>query len=49
MMKEDMEIMGPVRMKDVSAAQLEVLNLARKLEAEGKIVLKLEADDAITV
>jgi flagellar motor switch protein FliG len=49
MMKEDMEIMGPVRMKDVSAAQLEILNLARKLEAEGKIVLKLEADDAITV
>jgi flagellar motor switch protein FliG len=49
MMKEDMEVMGPVRMKDVSAAQLDILNLAQKLEAEGKIVLKLEADDAITV
>jgi len=26
-----------------------VLNLAQKLEAEGKIMLKMEADDAITV
>jgi len=42
-------VMGPVRMKDVTTAQLEVLNLAQKLGAEGKIMLKLEADDAITV
>lgn len=49
MMKEDMEVMGPVRMKDVSSAQLEILNTAQKLESEGKIVLKIEADDAITV
>ena len=48
MMKEDMEVMGPVRAKDVSLAQLEVLNLAQKLESEGKMVLKLEADDVIT-
>jgi flagellar motor switch protein FliG len=48
MMKEDMEVMGPVRTKDVSVAQLEVLNLAQKLESEGKMVLKMEADDVIT-
>ncbi len=41
--------MGPIRMKDVTTAQLEILNLAQKLEAEGKITLKMEADDAITV
>jgi flagellar motor switch protein FliG len=49
MMKEDIEVMGPIRMKDVTTAQLEILNLAQKLEAEGKIMLKIEADDAITV
>ncbi len=49
MMKEDLEVMGPVRAKDVSMAQLEILNLAQKLESEGKMVLKMEAEDAITV
>ena len=49
MMKEDIEVMGPIRMKDVTTAQLEILNLAQKLEQEGKIVLKMEAEDAITV
>ena len=40
--------MGPVRGKDVAQAQQELLALARKLEAEGKMVLKVEVDgDAI--
>lgn len=49
MMKEDMEVMGPVRNKEVAAAQQELLNLARKLEAEGKMILKMEADDDLAV
>jgi flagellar motor switch protein FliG len=49
MLKEDMEILGPVRSKDIAAAQHEVLALARKLEEEGKIVLRLEQDDAMLV
>ncbi len=49
MMQEDMEIMGPVRSKDISAAQQEILALARKLEEEGKIVLRVEQDDALLV
>ncbi len=44
MLLEDMESMGPVRGKDVSAAQQELLSLARKLEAEGKMILKVEMD-----
>jgi flagellar motor switch protein FliG len=48
MMRDDMEAMGPVRGKDVNAAQQELLALAHKLEAEGKIVLKVEIDDDIT-
>jgi flagellar motor switch protein FliG len=39
MMKEDLEIMGPVRLKDVEIAQQTVIKAAKKLESEGKIVL----------
>jgi flagellar motor switch protein FliG len=49
MLKEDMEIMGPVRGREVAEAQQELLNLARKLEAEGKMTLKVEADDDLSV
>ena len=45
MLKEDMEVLGPVRSREVAQAQQEILNLARKLEAEGKIILKLESGD----
>jgi flagellar motor switch protein FliG len=45
MMKEDSDAMGPVRGKDVAKAQAEVVAIARKLEAEGKIVLKSEGED----
>jgi flagellar motor switch protein FliG len=39
MMKEDMEVMGPVKLKDVEQAQLIIVKAARRLEEEGKIVL----------
>jgi flagellar motor switch protein FliG len=45
MMKEDSEVMGPVRGKDVAKAQSEIVAIARKLESEGKIVLKSEGED----
>jgi flagellar motor switch protein FliG len=45
MLKEDMEVMGPVRSREVAQAQQEILNLARRLEAEGKVILKLETGD----
>ncbi|HUV69490.1 MAG TPA: flagellar motor switch protein FliG [Terracidiphilus sp.] len=45
MLKEDMEVLGPVRSREVSQAQQEILNLARRLEAEGKVILKLETGD----
>jgi flagellar motor switch protein FliG len=45
MLKEDMEVLGPVRSREVGQAQQEILNLARKLESEGKVVLKLETGD----
>jgi flagellar motor switch protein FliG len=49
MLKDDMEAMGPVRSKEVARAQQELLVYAHALEAEGKITLKLEADDALAV
>jgi flagellar motor switch protein FliG len=49
MLQEDMESLGPVRAKDVSAAQQELLALANKLEAEGKMVLKMEPDNELAV
>ena len=45
MMKEEAESLGPVRSKDVAKAQLDVVAAARKLEVEGKIVLKSEGGD----
>ncbi len=39
MLQEDMEIMGPVRVKDVEASQQAILKIAKRLEQEGKIQL----------
>ncbi len=39
MLKEDMEIMGPTRIKDVEAAQQSIIKVAKRLEQEGKIQL----------
>ncbi len=49
MMKEDIEAMGPVRGRDVSAAQQELLTLAEKLESEGKMILRMETGDDLSV
>jgi flagellar motor switch protein FliG len=49
MLKEDIESLGPVRNKDVLKAQSEIVAIARQLEAEGKIVLKGEANDEYIV
>ncbi len=49
MLKEDMEVMGPVRMRDVGHAQQELLALARQLESEGRMILKMEVDDELAV
>jgi flagellar motor switch protein FliG len=49
MLKEDMEVLGPVRSREVAQAQQEILDLARRLESEGKVVLKLETGDEMMV
>ena len=49
MLKEDMEVLGPVRSKDVQAAQQEVVAAARRLEEQGKITLMQESSDEFIV
>jgi flagellar motor switch protein FliG len=49
MMKEDMEALGPVRARQVTQAQQEVVQHARTLEADGKLTLKSFGDDAYVV
>jgi flagellar motor switch protein FliG len=47
MLKEDMDVLGPVRSRDVTKAQQEIVAAARKLEAEGKISLGAEEDEFV--
>jgi flagellar motor switch protein FliG len=47
MLKEDMEVLGPVRSRDVIKAQQETVAVARKLEAEGKISLGGDEDEYV--
>jgi flagellar motor switch protein FliG len=49
MLKEDVELLGPVRSKDVIKAQTEIVAIARQLEAEGKIILKGDANEEYLV
>lgn len=39
MLKEDMEIAGPARLRDVELAQQAIIRVAKRLESEGKIML----------
>ena len=39
LLKEDLEVMGPVRLSDVEKAQQNIIKVAKRLEQEGKIIL----------
>jgi flagellar motor switch protein FliG len=39
LLKEETESMGPVRLRDVEAAQRDIIDIARRLESEGKVFL----------
>lgn len=49
MIKEDMEYMGPVRMKGVEEAQQKIVNIIRKLEDSAEIVIARGGGDEIIV
>lgn len=49
MIKEDMDFMGPVRLKDVEEAQQKIVNIIRKLEDSAEIVIARGGGDELVV
>ena len=49
MIREDMDFMGPVRMKDVEEAQQKIVNIIRKLEDSAEIIISRGGGDEIVV
>ncbi|ADL07857.1 flagellar motor switch protein FliG [Thermosediminibacter oceani] len=49
MIKEDMQYLGPVRLRDVEEAQQKIVNIIRKLEDAGEIIISRGGGDEIIV
>jgi len=49
MLKEDIEFMGPVRLRDVEEAQQRIVNIIRRLEDSGEIVIARGGGDEVIV
>jgi len=49
MLKEDMEFMGPVRLKDVEEAQQKIVSIIRHLEDTGEIVIARAGESEMVV
>ena len=47
MIKEDIEFMGPVRIRDIEEAQQNIVNVIRKLEEDGEIITPRGGDEVI--
>ena len=47
LMKEEIEMLGPVRKTDVEKAQLNIIGILRKLEESGEIVIGGGGDDLV--
>jgi flagellar motor switch protein FliG len=46
-LREEMDFMGPVRLKDVEEAQQKIVNIIRKLEEQGEIVVARSGEDEL--
>ena len=49
LLREEIENMGPVKLRDVEKVQKEILAVARELETEGKIVLTVKGKEDVLV
>nr|CRH07863.1 Flagellar motor switch protein FliG [Candidatus Magnetococcus massalia] len=49
MLREDLEMMGPVKVSDVEASQQAILKVARQLEADGAIVIMGKGSDDVVL
>jgi len=49
MLREELEIMGPARLRDVEGAQQKIIQTAKRLEAEGQMVLAGKGSEDVFV
>ena len=49
MLQEDLEVLGPVRLAEVEENQQNIIRAAKKLEADGRIVLSSKGKDDVFV
>ncbi|WP_061230332.1 flagellar motor switch protein FliG [Leptospira interrogans] len=49
LLREDMDFMGPIRIKDVEDAQQKIVNIIRKLEDAGEIVVARAGEDELVM
>ncbi len=49
MLQEELEIMGPARLRDVEAAQQRIIQVAKRLETEGQLVLKIKDTEDVFI
>ena len=49
LIKEDMEYMGPVRLSDVEASQQRIVDVVRRLEDSGEIIISGRGDDDLVI
>ncbi|MBC7544549.1 MAG: flagellar motor switch protein FliG [Candidatus Sericytochromatia bacterium] len=47
MLRDDIETMGPVRLKDVEEVQQKIVNVVRRLEETGEIIISRGGDDIV--
>ena len=47
MLKDDIEAMGPVRLKDVEETQQKIVNVIRRLEEAGEVVISHGGEDIV--
>lgn len=49
MLQEELEIMGPARLRDVEGAQQKIIQVAKRLEAEGQLVLSSKGSEDVYI
>lgn len=49
MLQEELEIMGPARLRDVEGAQQRIIQVAKRLEGEGQLVLTAKSSEDVFI
>ena len=49
MLREDLDFMGPVRLREVEEAQQRIVGIIRRLDEAGEIIISRGGDDAIII